>query len=168
MTLKTALGFGTVAGLGASAVGVVVAATDGGDDVEGSDGAAGQVAERAAAGRRQVQSMSEVPRMGLLQDAVYFTAQSSLLSSAAAAQTWPKLSQYRSHRPPLEPSTRTKAVQVSPHVTPRSTSGHLLYGAQHASSAGGFGPGLGRLGPGGLEPGQVALEALNCWLKELP
>eukprot|EP00411_Alexandrium_monilatum_P082502 CAMPEP_0175631318 /NCGR_PEP_ID=MMETSP0096-20121207/73454_1 /TAXON_ID=311494 /ORGANISM="Alexandrium monilatum, Strain CCMP3105" /LENGTH=81 /DNA_ID=CAMNT_0016936745 /DNA_START=24 /DNA_END=265 /DNA_ORIENTATION=+ len=81
MTLKTVPGSGTAAGLGASpGAGVVVAA---------------QAAERAAAGRRHVQSMSEVPRMGSLQDAAYFTAQSSLLSSAAAAQTWPKLSQYR-------------------------------------------------------------------------
>merc|ERR1719511_576680 len=46
--------------------------------------------------------------MGWLQEAAYFTSQSSRTSSAAATQTCPKLSQYLSQRPPFVLSTYTK------------------------------------------------------------
>merc|ERR1719401_2928288 len=86
--------------------------------------------EVLAVGRRHVQSISEVPSIGVLQEPEYFTAQFSSSSSAAATQTCPKLSQYLSQRPPLELCTLTSAVQASPHVTPLSTCGHSLYEAQ--------------------------------------
>jgi len=53
-----------------------------------------------ASGERQVQRMSEVPVIGTSQGLLYETSQFSFVSSAAATQTWPKLSQYLSHRPP--------------------------------------------------------------------
>merc|ERR1719414_1886523 len=95
--------------------------------------------------------------MGWLQEAVYFTSQSSLTSSAAATQTCPKLSQYRSQRPPFDLSTYTKAVQASPHVTPRSTFGHLSYESQHAS-VGELGASVGELGASVVELGASAGE----------
>merc|ERR1719401_1411289 len=99
----------------------------------GAGAGAAHSAALTAAGRRHVQSMSEVPWMGSLQEPLYFTAQSSFSSSAAATQTCPKLSQYVSQRAPLELCTLTRAVQVSPHVTPLSTCGHSLYGWQQSS-----------------------------------
>merc|ERR1719373_434394 len=102
-----------------------------------SPGTPGHVDASPAVGRRQVQSMSEVPWMGSLQELLYFTAQSSFSSSAAATQICPKLSQYVSQRPPFDSCTYTKAVQVLPHVTPWSTRGQALYDAQQSSGSAG-------------------------------
>merc|ERR1719254_102844 len=85
-----------------SAGGMVVSSWEGADVVSGppvvSDPEAGQ--EPADCGSSQVQSMSEVPGISASQSTAYFTLQSSFTSSAAPTHTWPKLSQYLSHRPP--------------------------------------------------------------------
>ena len=64
--------------------------------------------------------ISDVPVIAWLHGTSYFTSQFSSCSSAALMQTCPKLSQYRSQRPPYF-SARTRAMQF-PHVTPLSTS----------------------------------------------
>mmetsp|Transcript_104288 Transcript_104288/g.326283 ORF Transcript_104288/g.326283 Transcript_104288/m.326283 type:complete len:214 (-) Transcript_104288:272-913(-) len=84
----------------------------------------------SALGRRQVQSMSEVPEMGVPQEPAYASAQLSARSSAAATHTWPKLAQYEPQLPPYG-CVRTRALQP-PQVTPLSTFGHWLKGTQHS------------------------------------
>jgi len=51
-------------------------------------------------GLLHLHSMSDVKVSGKLHGTLCFTSQFSALSSAAATQTWPKLSQYLSQRPP--------------------------------------------------------------------
>merc|ERR1712113_48131 len=69
----------------------------------------------------QVQSMSDVPAISMSHELLYLTLQLSSISSAAATQVCPKLSQYVSQRPPYSP-VKTRAVHPR-QVTPPSIDG---------------------------------------------